>query len=104
MENGYVSMNLTVMSQKRTDRWAVRVPAFGFTVYGKTEEEAKQKNRDAVTALLQSFSAQDEVEAFLQSRGVSYTINDVTMREMPTNEDWFEEPRFAMGVALAGAR
>ena len=100
----HVNMRLAVMTQKRSDRWAVRLPAFGFTVYGKTEEEAKDKSRQAVAALLQSFATQEESESFLRSRGVEYQIADRTLSEQAVSHDWFEEPRFAMEVALAGAR
>ena len=90
-----VNMRLVVMTQERPDRWAARLPAFGFTMYGKTEDEAKARTHDAVTALLQSFANQDEVEAFLKSRGVDYSIAG------PAVHGWHEEPRFSMEVALA---
>ncbi|MXZ91636.1 MAG: hypothetical protein F4W95_09455 [Chloroflexi bacterium] len=90
-----VNMKLVVMTQRRPDKWACRLPAFGCTVYGATFEEAKANSRDAVSTLLRSFTTREEVESFLQSREVDYTISVVEEAE------WSEESNEAMEVSLA---
>ena len=89
-----VNMRLEVMTQERPDKWAARIPAFGFTVYGATEDEAKEQTHGAVSALLQSFASEDEVRSFLTLCNVNYTINDET-------PEWRRTPSHSLEVELA---
>lgn len=71
-----ISMHVTVETEERTDRWACRSPEFGFTVYGKTREEARQEVPKALAALLGSFHGDLEaIGSFLEKRKVrSYDV------------------------------
>ena len=76
-----INMRLLTMIQQRPEKWAVRLPAFGFTVYGNTPEEARTKSREAVSTLIQSFADRQEVEAFLQNRNIDYEIKESGFRD-----------------------
>lgn len=66
-----ISMQITVETEERADRWACRSPELGFIVYGKTYEAARQEVDKALTALLRSFHGDVEaIEHFLKKREV----------------------------------
>ena len=52
-----VTLELTVRGseEEREDMWVVRSLEFGFTVYGRTSEEANQAFVDAMTTFILSF-------------------------------------------------
>ena len=84
MSNG-VTLQLTVhgSGEKRKDRWAVRSDEFGFTVYGKTREEAHEAFADALTTLLNSFGDDGLLRDFLDRKGVLHRF----AREAPEIEE-----------------
>ena len=66
-----ISMHIMVETEERPDRWACRSPEFGFTVYGKSREEARAEVPKALAALLGSFHGDLEgIERFLKKRKV----------------------------------
>lgn len=70
-----ISMHITVEAEPRQDHWACFVPEFGFTVYGETQDDARQEVNVALQVLMDSFHEDLEaVERFLEKRNVSYSI------------------------------
>lgn len=68
-------MDVSVLTEKREDRWAFYVQEFGFTVYGKTEQEGEAAVNDAVGALLKSFRGDDlRLRKFLDARQVKHSF------------------------------
>lgn len=66
-------MDVSVLTEKREDRWAFYVHEFGFTVYGKTEQEGEVAVNDAVCALLNSFRGDDsKLRKFLHAHQVKH--------------------------------
>ena len=80
-----VTLELTVRGgeQEREDRWAVRSQEFGFTVYGKTSEEAHEAFLDAVTTLINSFGDDALLRDYLDRKGVLHRF----ARETDPDED-----------------
>ena len=82
-----ISMQITVETEERSDRWACRSPDFGFTVYGETREDARKEVSKAVSALLHSFHGDlERIKRFLEKRQVrNYNIllddQSTTVRE-----------------------
>lgn len=71
-----VSVQITVETEERSDRWACRSPEFGFTVYGETRQAARLEVNKALTALLGSFHGDMEaIGRFLAKRQVRYCSN-----------------------------
>ena len=68
-----VYVQIAIETEERADRWACRSPEFGFTVYGKTREAARQEVNKALAALLHSFHGDvAAIERFLIKREVRY--------------------------------
>ncbi len=68
-----VYVQIAIETEERADRWACRSPEFGFTVYGKTRNAARQEVNKALSALLKSFHGDlDAIERFLKKREVRF--------------------------------
>lgn len=77
-----VLLQISVLTESRSDHWACRSPEFGFTVYGATRESAKSEVNKALTALLGSFHGDLEgIERFVKRRGVKH------FRIVPDDQD-----------------
>ncbi len=77
-------MDVSVLTEKREDRWAFYVQEFGFTVYSETEKGGEEAVDDAISALLNSFRGDDEkLRKFLDAHQVKYLFSTV---EAASNE------------------
>ena len=70
-----ISMHITVEAEPRYDHWACFVPEFGFTVYGETQDDARQAVNVALQVLMDSFHEDlQAIARFLEKRNVRYSI------------------------------
>ena len=84
-----VYVQIALQTEERTDRWACRSPEFGFTVYGKTRESARQEVNKALAALINSFHGDlDAVDRFLNKRGVRYYYIQRDHQRLRPSTDW----------------
>ena len=99
-----VHVQIAIETEERSDRWACRSPEFGFTVYGKTREEARQEVNKALAALLNSFHGDlAAIERFLNQRGVRYY--DIQAEHLnPSAATACPEPQVANGIGSQDRR
>ena len=71
-----VLMNITLEAEDRGDHWACFVPELGFTVYGRTHDDAEHEVNQALAALLGSFHGDlNGIARYLTRYNVLYSIH-----------------------------
>lgn len=98
-----VTLELTVRGseEKREDRWVLRSQEFGFTVYGKTPEEANQAFVDAMTALINSFDDPSLLRDYLDKKGVQHRFAREALDDRERDTERFFERRLEVTIGAA---
>ena len=81
MAEGTLFFEVPATIEHRNDRWAAINDAFGFCVYGVTEEEVRQNFREAMDALKNSF---DDLSSFRQYLDRKRVLSLFSMQQEPS--------------------
>ena len=70
----FIRVDLT--AEDRGSYWAGTIEQIGTTVYGDSFEGLKARADEAMAALYKSFDQLDKLTAYLNTRGITYSVRD----------------------------